>query len=166
MSTAITLMEMPGQLRLDAHGQWFHDGVAVTHPGIADYLSKHLAWSGEHGVFVVEVDGRAVRVEVDDTAYFVTSLAMEHDPWQITLNDGSSAELRAPIEVRTNGEFICWVKEGRFPAKISRSVHQQLQPYINAVPGSAPDRYIVKTPNGELALIWQTRTSTARTEED
>lgn len=148
-----TLMRMPGELHLNVHGRWVHDGVTVTHQGIADYLSKHLRWSDEHEAFVVEVDGRAVRVHIDDTPYFVTALAMERVPWQITLNDGSSTELRTPIEVRPNGEFICRVKEGRFLAKISRSIHQQLQPFIVAVPGKESDRYVVETPSGQIELI-------------
>ncbi len=163
MEDAVKLMGMPGELSIDREGRWRHDGVEVSHTGIADYLSKHLRWSDAHGFYVVEVDGRAVRISVEDTAYFVVALDTECAPWQITLNDGSSAEpLVGPIEVRENGEFVCMVKHGRFPAKINRNVHQQLQPYVIAVGKSfenGSDGYAIRTASGELELICRSRSA-------
>ena len=157
MDKSTILMTMPGELRLDAHGRWVHDLQPVTHPGIADYLSKHLCWNDLHGRFVVEVEGRAVPVIIDDTAYFVVALDTSAVPWQIALNDGSSAEpLVGPIEVRASGEFICRVKGGRFPAKFGRNVHQQLQPFIEAT-GTSGNRYAVRTRTEEIQLVCQTK---------
>lgn len=125
------MMGMPGELRLSATGIWHHDSVKVTHPEIARYFTQHLRYSPEHAQFVVEVDGKCVPAIVEDAPYQVLELLPAGDVWNLRLSDDTEERFDAStLAVGCDNSFYCYVKNGCYAARFSRSAMQTLLPHI------------------------------------
>jgi len=130
----LIMMKMPGKLRFSKEGKWYHDDVFVSHPRIATYFSKHLIFSKEYESWVVEVDGKCVPVEVEDTAQIATSLNIIEDKKIIALLTNSKEVIIdcSNIEVSENNIWYFTDKiHGRI--KMLRSVSIQLSPYLHEI---------------------------------
>jgi uncharacterized protein len=112
-------------LRITRDGDWLHDGLDVTHPGIIANLRENLRHdeTGYH----LQVGPVRIPVEVDDAPYVVVRLAVEGDRVEIALNDMTREPLAVDtLRIDADGVPRCRVKEVRFPARFSRAAAYQL----------------------------------------
>ena len=127
-------MTMPGALLFTKNGEWVHDGTVVTHPGVQRYFSTHLRFSEEHGGYVIEVEGKCVRVEIEDTPHVVRSIDTTALPWHIRLETGQSEPFRPEtFSVGTDNVFYCRDKDNAW-LRILRPAAQTLVRYIEEGP--------------------------------
>ncbi|MFQ5521523.1 MAG: hypothetical protein ACE5FK_09005, partial [Candidatus Methylomirabilia bacterium] len=84
-------------LKIDRDGEWYTDGMEITHAGVLANLRENLKQDAE-GYFI-QVGPVRIPVEVEDTP--VTVIRVEHagDRLRLTLNDGSD-ELLDPATLR------------------------------------------------------------------
>ncbi len=129
------LMGMPGSLVFTAEGRWLHAGVEITHEKIRDYFSRHLRYSEPHSGYVIEVDGKCVLVEVEDTPQVVRTIDTTTRPWKVYLS-GDLQEHFDPQELSVTeaGIFYLLVKDS--DARLLRPAVQSLMPYLDELDGS------------------------------
>lgn len=125
-------MNMPGQLRFSKDGQWFHEEALVSHLKVAEYFSRHIRWSDQHHSFIVEVDGKCVSVEVEDTPHVVKALLSETSPWLIRIETGEEFEFQPEtLEVSEENVFYCRAASLEGKLRILRAPMQSLLPHIS-----------------------------------
>jgi hypothetical protein len=125
-----------GAFRIDRDGVWRHEDEEVTHPGVLANLYANLRAEGpEH---YLQVGPRRIPVRVDDAPFVVTRIEPREraDPI-VYLSDGTSERLDpAGLWLGSRGTPYCWVKAGRFRARLSLAAWFQLAPLLTE--GDAP----------------------------
>jgi hypothetical protein len=111
-------------LRVDTDGEWWDDGVQVTHPGIVANLRENLRKDAA-GYFIQT--RLRIPVKVDDVPWVVTRVEHRGERLRALLNDGTEESVD-PAAVRLGrGEVpYCPVKAGAFQARFSRAAAFQL----------------------------------------
>ena len=152
MDSKTVLLPMEGTLVFTAEGSWLHDGEAVLHAGIADYFSKHLRYSETHRSWVVEDQGRAVSVVVEDTPIVVRT---------VTAPLGSSANLTAVLSggeqealdpstlwVTSDGKWYALVRGRTVRARLLRPAVSHLVEHIEERDG----KYFLRLNGSEVEI--------------
>src|SRR5688572_14928368 len=75
-------------IMLDRHGRWFHDGEAVTHPGLRAALPTWIRRHPNDGRLILSNGYDWCYFTVEDTPYFVDGVTLG-DPVRLRLSDGS-----------------------------------------------------------------------------
>jgi hypothetical protein len=111
-------------LAIDADGEWYDDGVQITHPGILANLRGNLR-RDDRGYFI-QTRVR-IPVAVADVPWVVVRLERRGETLHAILNDGAETALD-PATLRIGPDNIPYatVKEGRFEARLSRPATFQL----------------------------------------
>jgi len=111
-------------LRIDIDGDWYDEGIQVTHPGILANLRGNLRKDAEGYFIQTRV---RIPVKVDDAPFVVTRLERRGERLHAVLNDGA-AEIVDPATVRLGRADVpyCVVKGGAFAARFSRAATFQL----------------------------------------
>jgi uncharacterized protein len=111
-------------LRIDVDGEWWDEGVQVTHAGIVANLRSNLKKDGEGYFIQTRV---RIPVRVDDVPWAVTRLERRGDRLHAVLNDGTD-ETVDPATLRLGPDDVpyCAVKGGVFEARFSRAATFQL----------------------------------------
>ena len=111
-------------LRIDPDGDWYDEGVQVTHPGILANLRSNLRKDAD-GYFIQTRVRIAVRV--DDAPWVVARIERRGDALHAILNDGAEERVD-PATVRLGRGDVpyCTVKDGVFQARFSRAATFQL----------------------------------------
>ena len=111
-------------LRIDREGDWYDEGVQVTHPGILANLRSNLK-KDDSGYFI-QTRVR-IPVRVDDAPWVVTRIERRGETLHAILNDGSDERVD-PATVRLGPGDVpyCTVKAGTFEARFSRAATFQL----------------------------------------
>ncbi len=126
------LMNMPGDLRFTKDGEWLNDQALVTNEKVAQYFSRNLRWDAEHSSFIVEVDGKCVLAEVEDTPHVVRGFLTEQLPWKIRLDTGEEKEFDASsLSVNLENVFYCRAEGVEGKIRVLRSPLQTLLPLIS-----------------------------------
>lgn len=112
------------ELRVDRDGEWYDEGVQVTHPGILANLRTNLKRDADGYFIQTRV---RIPVAVDDVPWVVTRIERRGETLHATLNDGTEEHVD-PVSVRLGpGEVpYCAVKAGTFEARLSRAAAFQL----------------------------------------
>ena len=111
-------------LRVDVDGDWWDEGVQVTHPGILANLRGNLKKDGEGYFIQTRV---RIPVRVDDVPWVVTRLESRGDRLQGLLNDGTEETVNpATLRLGRGDVPYCAVKGGVFDARFSRAAAFQL----------------------------------------
>jgi uncharacterized protein len=123
MSTAPSDWKLP-DLRIDREGDWYDEGVQVTHPGILANLRSNLKKDADG--FFIQARVR-IPVRVDDVAWVVSRIERRGEALHATVNDGTEERID-PATVRLGADDVpyCTVKEGAFEARFSRAATFQL----------------------------------------
>ena len=95
MSTSPSEWKLP-DLRIDRDGDWYDEGVQVTHPGILANLRSNLKKDAEG--FFIQTRVR-IPVRVDDAPWVVTRIERRGETLHALLNDGSDERVD-PATVR------------------------------------------------------------------
>jgi hypothetical protein len=111
-------------LRIDVDGDWYDEGVQVTHPGILANLRENLKKDSEGYFIQTRV---RIPVRVDDAPFIVTRVEPREDGLLALLNDGT-VERVEPASIRLGHRDVpyCTVKGGAFDARFSRAATFQL----------------------------------------
>src|SRR5712692_956565 len=83
-------------IRLDRHGQWWHDGQPIEHPKIIEAFNRGLSPTDE-GRFRLQFGNDWCYVEVEDAAYRVLEFAVGEQGPSVELSDRTSE----PLDVQT-----------------------------------------------------------------
>ncbi|MBI2216575.1 MAG: DUF1285 domain-containing protein [Candidatus Rokubacteria bacterium] len=111
-------------LSIDADGEWYDDGVQITHPGIVANLRGNLR-RDDHGYFI-QTRVR-IPVAVADVPWVVVRLERRGQTLHAILNDGTEAAIDpATLRIGPGNIPYATVKEGRFEARLSRPATFQL----------------------------------------
>lgn len=111
-------------LRVDRDGEWYDEGVQITHPGILTNLRGNLRHDAEGYFIQTRV---RIPVRVDDVPFVVTRLERRGDDLHVHVNDGSEERIE-PATLRIGADDVpyCAVKHGAFVARFSRAAAWQL----------------------------------------
>jgi len=111
-------------LRIDRDGEWYDEGIQVTHPGILANLRSNLKKDTDGYFIQTRV---RIPVTVDDVPWVVTRIERRGEALHATLNDGTEERVD-PVSIRLGpGEVpYCAVKAGTFEARFSRAATFQL----------------------------------------
>lgn len=111
-------------LRIDVNGDWFDEGVQITHAGILANLRTTLRRDG--GGHFIQTRVR-IPVVVDDAPFVVVRIERSGDALHAVLNDGSEERID-PATVRLGAGDVpyCAVKSAAFEARMSRAATFQL----------------------------------------
>lgn len=114
------------EIRLDAHGRWWHRGEAIDHPRIVQLFSESVQQT-EGGTFVLHIWHFTYPIVVVDTPYFVVRIDWRSEgPPQLVLNDGSTEAL-SPDALRLDGtRLVIPVKDGQMTARFLRDAYHDL----------------------------------------
>jgi len=133
------------RLRIDADGQWLHEGAEITHEGILANLRDNLRVD-EQG-YHLQIGPVRVPVEVDDAPYAVVRVEPAGDALAVVLSDGTREPLDLAGLVLGPGEIpYCRVKAGRFPARFSRAAAWTLLQQAEEGPDAAAP--VLRLPGG------------------
>jgi hypothetical protein len=111
-------------LTIDINGDWFDDGVEVTHPGILANLRGNLRRDAE-GYFV-QTRVR-IPVQVQDVPWVVVRLERRAERLHAVLNDGTECDVDpATLRLGPGDVPYCAVRDGAFEARLSRAAAFQL----------------------------------------
>jgi len=115
-----------GEIRLDKEGNWYHEGVKITHKLTADLFSRSIK-KGEGGGYVLEIGQEWAPVVVEDTPFMVRSVDLTDAGAVLTLNDGTQEQLDPEtLRVGDDNVLYCEVKKGEHPARFLRPAYYQL----------------------------------------
>ena len=111
-------------LRVDRDGDWYDEGVQITHPGILANLRGNLRRDADGYFIQTRV---RIPVRVDDAPFVVTRAERRGDELHAYLNDGTD-EVLDPATVRLGDGDVPYgaVKSGTFEARFSRAAAWQL----------------------------------------
>jgi hypothetical protein len=112
------------KLSIDRDGEWFDDGVQVTHHGIVANLRSNLRRDAEGYFIQTRV---RIPVTVEDVPWVITRLERRGHTLHGFLNDGTD-ETIDPASLRIGAADVpyCTVKSGQFEARLSRAATFQL----------------------------------------
>lgn len=111
-------------LSIDRDGDWFDDGVEVTHPGVLANLRSGLRRDAQGYFIQTRV---RIPVEVADAPFVVVRFERSGDGVAVFLNDGSGEAVDpATLRIGPGDVPYCAVKGGRFEARFSRAAAHQL----------------------------------------
>jgi hypothetical protein len=123
MATPPAEWKLP-DLRIDVDGEWFDEGIQVTHPGILANLRENLR-KDPQGYFI-QTRVR-IPVRVDDVPWLVTRLERRGDRLHAFVNDGSEEPVDpASFRLGVGDVPYCAVKGSAFEARLSRAATFQL----------------------------------------
>jgi len=123
MSTVPPGWKLP-DLRIDRDGDWYDEGVQITHPGIIANLRGNLRSDAEGYFIQTRV---RIPVRVDDAPYVVVRVERRGDELHAWLNDDTDERVD-PASLRLGAGEIpyCAVKDGAWPARFNRAAAFQL----------------------------------------
>ena len=111
-------------LRVDVNGDWYDDGVQVTHAGILANLRSTLR--RDAAGYFIQTRAR-IPVLIEDVPFVVVRLEQRGERLHAILNDGSEEDVDpALLRVGPRDVPYCVVKSGAFEARLSRAAAFQL----------------------------------------
>src|SRR5437763_14080022 len=106
-------------LRIDRDGDWYDEGVQVTHAGILANLRENLKRDAEGYFIQTRV---RIPVKVDDAPFVLTRIERRGAALHAVLNDGSEERVDpASIRLGRGDAPYCAVKPGAFEARLPRA---------------------------------------------
>jgi uncharacterized protein len=131
-------------IRLDRHGQFWHDDEPVEHPKLRDALHRWVTRHPDNGRYILTNGYDWTYFTVEDTAMFVVAIheGPGGDPW-VCLANGEEQPLNIQqLQVDASDVLLTEVtqKQYTFPARFTRQAQTQLAPWL------------VETDDGQIAV--------------
>jgi len=112
-------------LRLDAEGRWYHEGIAFEHRRLIELFDRGLDLHPETGEPILRVGDRWCYIRADDVPFVVRALHLEGATLVARLNTGEHVALaRDALELR--GEHLYARLDDRRVARLDRATHKGL----------------------------------------
>ncbi len=113
------------EIRLDAEGNWYHNGQPFTNKRIIEFFNKSVNIT-EDGTYVIHYAQFTYPIIVEDAPVFVTGARFEgfadFEKVLLTLSTGEEEELdNSTLHVRKGRELYCYVRNNTMLAKFKRS---------------------------------------------
>jgi uncharacterized protein len=126
-------------IRLDADGNFWHDGERVDHPALRAALHGWIARHPDDGRYILTNQYDWTYFQVDDAPYVVRSLRIEPERIALRLSDETEEDL-APesLYVGAADALYAVVKKGGFLARFSRHAQTQLAPALTEGDDGSP----------------------------
>lgn len=106
-------------IRIDARGDFWHDGQPVTHPGLAKAFASWVEVDPESGRYIIKNSINWAFVTVDDVPLVARSASVEGDGVVLHLSDGSHEPLDlASLRLEPGDVPYVDVRGGALPAKL------------------------------------------------
>ena len=133
---------------IDKKGNWFQDGLKITHRWTYLENNKNLDVDEEGNFFVDEGYGR-VYVEVEDTPFVIKMINLKEGRFYAHLNDETVEEL-IPDQVTICAENVPYtvVKNGKFKARFTTPAYYELTKHIIL----ENDDYYIRSQNGKIKI--------------
>lgn len=132
----------PCMIYIDLAGKWFHKGAEIIRKDMIRMFFQSMVMDSA-GNYVIIWDGKPCLVDVADTAYVVQSVTHIQEGgkggrFSLELNDGSSEYLDpGTLQLKTDTNVpYCRVKEGVFPARLTRQAYYQLAQHVIETDGA------------------------------
>ena len=134
---------------IDKRGNWFQDGLKITHRWTYLENNKNLDVDDEGNLYVDEGTGR-VYVEAEDTPFIVKMVNFKNGIFYAVLNDETVEEMH-PENIKIGKENVPYtrVKESKFNARFSSQAYYELAKH--AV--QKGDDFYLDTPEGEVKIM-------------
>ncbi|MGH7884581.1 MAG: hypothetical protein ACRENO_02660 [Thermodesulfobacteriota bacterium] len=133
---------------IDKRGNWFQDGIKITH--IWTYLSnnKNLDADDKGNFFIDEGTGRFY-VEVEDTPFVVKMVYRNKDHFLIKLNDLTLEKLNfKTLFIGNENVLYVKVKNNKFDARFTRAAYYELMKNVAFENGN----YFIENEGAKLTL--------------
>jgi hypothetical protein len=117
--------ELIDEIRLDAEGNWTHNGQPFLNERIIDYFNRSVDVTRDN-IYVIHYGNFVYPITVEDAPLFITGVrfegAGELERVHVTIRSRGEEILDpATLHVGVNNSLYCRVCGGRFPAKFMRS---------------------------------------------
>ncbi|MGI9553521.1 MAG: DUF2946 family protein [Thermodesulfobacteriota bacterium] len=114
---------------IDKRGNWFQDGLKITHRWTYLENNKNLDMDEEGNYFVDDGFGR-IYVEVEDTPFVIKMVDKKNEGFFLRLNDETVEHFKLE-NIWINDENIPYtkVKKNRFVARFLRPAYYELMKY-------------------------------------
>lgn len=141
-------------IRIDADGHFWHEGVRVDHPGLANAMATWVSKHPTNGRWVLENGWDWCYIQVDDVPLLVRAARVDRDGVRVTLSDGSEEKLDpAGMTVDGDGVIRCTVhpsaRGGPYPAKFTR--HAQLA-VVDRLEEDEQGQFLLRTDGAVIPL--------------
>ena len=115
---------------IDKRGNWFQDGIKITHKWTYLTNNKNLHKDSEGTYYVDEGTGK-IQVEVEDTPFVVKMIEKNDDKFYLKLNDETEEKLEFET-LKFNKENIPYVKvkNNEFTARFNSAAYYELMKYV------------------------------------
>jgi hypothetical protein len=127
-------------IRLDAHGQFFHEGAVVEHPGLAAAMHTWIGVHPDDGRFILTNGYDWTYFTVEDVPYFVRTLRVEPERAVLVLSDGTEEPwdptTTAMHQDRLYARVKAAVRGGPFRARFLRHAQAALTEVLELVDGA------------------------------
>ena len=136
------------RIYIDKKGNWYQDGLKITHRWTYLENNKNLDIDDEGTFFVDEGFGR-VYVEVEDTPFVIKMVSVKDGKFTAFLND-ESTEIFSPEDLTISEDNIpyIFVKNGKFNARFTSSAYYELAKFII----HEGDSFFIETDNGKVQI--------------
>ena len=126
LSQSEAKFESEGEIFLDKEGNWYHEGILITHPGTIALFSRSVV-KDPSGGYRLQIGKESAKIIVEDTPYMVRRVEIHKDCIMILLNDGIWEKLEpATLWIGKGNVLYCKVKSGEFPARFLRPAYYQI----------------------------------------
>lgn len=113
------------RIYIDKRGNWFQDGIKITH--IWTYLSNNKNLDvDENGNFFVDEGRGRVYVDVEDTPFVVKMVFRKNGEFFLNINDQTVEKLDfKTLETGDSNVLYVKIKEGKFDARFTRQAYYE-----------------------------------------
>ncbi len=121
-----------GEIKIDREGIWYYRGAHMFRKDILCIFFNHLKID-ERGKYFIQLNEEICYLDVEDTAFVVTSVHNTDDLVLILLSDDSLETLDLnSLRVGKDNIMYCKIKGGQFTARFTRKAYYQLAEMIEA----------------------------------
>ncbi len=127
---------------LDKEGNWYHEGVRITHARTLALFSQSIQRDPKSGRYYLEVGEHSGWIDVEDTPYFVHEVTAEDGAggpprgFRLRLSDMTEEALDPEtLRVGRNNVLYCDVKGG-LPARFLRKAYYQMAAFFEQSEGA------------------------------
>lgn len=121
-----------GEIKIDREGIWYYRGAHMFRKDILCIFFNHLKID-ERGKYFIQLNEEICYLDVEDTAFVVTSVHNTDDLVLILLSDDSLETLDLnSLRVGKDNIMYCKIKGGQFAARFTRKAYYQLAEMIEA----------------------------------
>jgi hypothetical protein len=117
-------------LRLDAEGTWYHEGVPFTHPRLVELFDRGLDVHPDTGEPTLRVDDKWCFVRVDDVPFLVRALTATDHGLEARLNTRETLSLPADLAFEMVGDRVYLQLDPRRRARLTRPAQAALASWL------------------------------------